>query len=57
MFKNNDKRFEYDIGSSNPDEMERYSVKYQNNRAISEYAISNTTPLHKKSINSYIPYE
>jgi hypothetical protein len=48
MFKNNEKRFEYDIGPS-ADDIDRYSYKYSNNRPGSEYPISATTPLNRRA--------
>jgi hypothetical protein len=55
MFKNHEKRYEYDISSNIPDEMERYSAKYSssNNKIKSDYPISTTTPLQKRAALNY----
>ena len=47
MFKNNEKRFEYDISPLAPEDTDLFSYKYQNHRP--DYPISATTPLNRRS--------
>lgn len=49
MFKHTEKRFEYDIGSHPHDDLDRYEYKYTNYRNNSDYPISATTPINRRS--------